>query len=459
MRLTLIALLTLSVAWLGAADVIDLAGIWRLALDRDDQGIAQQWSTRTLEKTVPFPCSLAAQGIGDPVTLATSWTGANQRGGWYKDDRYAPYRQEGAIKLSYWLTPDTVWKAPAWFQRDLDIPAEWKGKRLVLSLERAHIATQAWLDGRALGSCDSLSTAHVYDLGTAVAPGRHVLTLRVDNRVHIDVGHDSHSISDHTQGNWNGVVGAATLTATTPVWIAQLRTEPERATKRITVRGVLGNTGAAAGQGTVTVTVTGPGITPAPVSVPVSWQAAGGTFTASVDCGTGARDWDEFDPVTYRVEAVLAGHAAADHRLATTCGFRDIAANGNRLTINGRPLFLRGTLECSIFPKTGHPPTDTAEWRRILGVARAHGLNHLRFHSWCPPAAAFQVADEMGFYCQIEAASWANDSTTLGDGKPVDAWIHAETRRILDAYGNHPSFVLMLYGNEPGGPTEYSHIG
>ncbi|HZI31624.1 MAG TPA: hypothetical protein VFF11_04740, partial [Candidatus Binatia bacterium] len=79
------------------------------------------------------------------------------------------------------------------------------------------------------------------------------------------------------------------------------------------------------------------------------------------------------------------------------------------------------------------------------------GLNLIRFHSWCPPEAAFEAADELGFYFQIEAASWANQSTTLGDGRPVDAWVYAETKRILKTYGNHPSFVLMAYGNEPGG--------
>jgi len=93
---------------------------------------------------------------------------------------------------------------------------------------------------------------------------------------------------------------------------------------------------------------------------------------------------------------------------------------------------------------------DVDSWRRIIGIAKAYGLNLLRFHSWCPPEAAFVAADELGFYFHVETC-WANDSVTLGDGKPVDAWVYDETARILKAYGNHPSFLLMPYGNEPGG--------
>ena len=138
--------------------------------------------------------------------------------------------------------------------------------------------------------------------------------------------------------------------------------------------------------------------------------------------------------------------------------FATSAATARSSPSTAARLFFRGTLECAIFPRTGHPPTDVAEWKRIIRVCKAHGLNHIRFHSWCPPEAAFVAADEEGFYFYVEASSWANQSTTLGDGKPVDRWIYEETERILRYYGNHPSFVLMSYGNEPGGAKHKEYL-
>ena len=123
--------------------------------------------------------------------------------------------------------------------------------------------------------------------------------------------------------------------------------------------------------------------------------------------------------------------------------------------MNGRPIFLRGTLECCIFPLTGYPPTDVESWKRILTIARAHGLNHLRFHSWCPPEAAFVAADEMGFYYQVECSCWA----AFGSGTPVDQWVYDEADRMLKTYGNHPSFILMAPSNEPAGKERDAFLG
>ena len=120
---------------------------------------------------------------------------------------------------------------------------------------------------------------------------------------------------------------------------------------------------------------------------------------------------------------------------------------------------LRGTLECAIFPHTGYPPTDLASWQRIYRILKAHGLNHLRFHSWCPPAAAFDAADEAGVLLYVECGSWANQGASVGDGKPLDDWLKAEADRILRWYGNHPSFVLMSYGNEPAGRNQNRFLG
>jgi hypothetical protein len=173
-----------------------------------------------------------------------------------------------------------------------------------------------------------------------------------------------------------------------------------------------------------------------------------GSFAGMYPLSEDAALWDEFSAALHELEASIP----SGERRRVRFGLREVAADGRQLTINGRPLFIRATLECAIFPKTGHPPTDVAEWKRILEIARAHGLNSLRFHSWCPPEAAFIAGDELGFYFQVEAASWPNQSTGLGEGEPVDRWLEEESQRVLRTYGNHPSFLLMASGNEPGGP-------
>lgn len=94
---------------------------------------------------------------------------------------------------------------------------------------------------------------------------------------------------------------------------------------------------------------------------------------------------------------------------------------------------------------------DVASWERLFKIAKAHGLNHMRFHSWCPPEAAFVAADETGFYLQPEGPTWPNHGTSLGDGRFIDKYLYEETNRMMKEYGNHPSFTMLSGGNEPAG--------
>ncbi|MBI2927362.1 MAG: discoidin domain-containing protein [Verrucomicrobia bacterium] len=457
-----IALASLALSQASAADasnsrVLSLAGPWRFQLDRADVGVAERWFERALSQRVKLPGSLPAQGIGDDVTVETKWTGSIVDRSWFTAPEYEKHRRPGNVKVPFWLQPEKHYVGPAWYQRDFDIPAKWQGQRVVLSLERPHWETRVWVGSRLVGTNQSLSTPHDYDLGL-LPPGKHTLTVRVDNRLVVDVGHDSHSVSDHTQGNWNGIVGRLELRATPPVWIDELQVYPHVATKSVTVKGRIGNATGQPGRSRVVLHTDYAALLQSARAemkfLDVTWEVEGGTFETTLPLGTSPRLWDEFDPVLFHLSAALAPALATNVNFSNTVtfGLREFAAQGTQFVINGRKTFIRGTLECCIFPKTGHPPTDVAEWKRIIRVAKAHGLNNLRFHSWCPPEAAFVAADELGFYLHVEASSWANASTTLGDGKPVDRWLYEETDRILRYYGNHPSFVLMPYGNEPGGP-------
>jgi hypothetical protein len=202
--------------------------------------------------------------------------------------------------------------------------------------------------------------------------------------------------------------------------------------------------GAKAGTGTLSVTMQGKSLSGG--GIPIRWDETGGSVETEIDMGENVQSWDEFHPALQKLCLQLKGGQAEDQRIVSF-GMREIGVEGRELVLNGHKLFLRGTLECCIFPLTGYPPTDVASWKRVIRACQAHGLNHIRFHSWCPPDAAFVAADELGFYLSVEVDAWC----AVGDGQPVDAWLYKEGERILRAYGNHPSFLLMAYGNEPTG--------
>ncbi len=450
LRWSVLALL----AWIPLASTanpdINLAGTWRFQLDPADEGVTGRWFGRTLPERLRLPGSLQLQGFGNLPTRHSDWTsgiGASL----LDDPRFQRYIQAERFMCPFWLTPTRHYVGAAWYQRDVEIPPDWAQRRIVLHLERPHWQTMLWIDDRKVGVRDGLGVPHAYDLTEHLAPGSHRLTLRVDNRMIVPVGADAHSISDQTQGNWNGIVGELKLVSTPRVWIDDVQVFPDTARREVRLQVALGNHTGAAGSATLTArakTVSAVSEHAAAAkSWPVEWSANGNKLEFVYPLGEGALLWDEFQPNVYELSLELADGATALDTARTAFGLRELGIAGTQFTINGRRIFLRGTLECCVFPLTGYPATDVASWKRIMRVCRAHGLNHLRFHSWCPPEAAFIAADEVGMYLQAECSAWA----VFGEGTEVDTWVEREAERMLTAYGNHPSFMLMAASNEPHG--------
>ena len=131
--------------------------------------------------------------------------------------------------------------------------------------------------------------------------------------------------------------------------------------------------------------------------------------------------------------------------------FKDFHIEGQHFYANGHQIFLRGKHDACVWPLTGHVPMDVESWRQYLGDCAAYGLNHIRFHSWCPPEAAFVAADEFGIILQPELPFWGdfNEKDTV-----LMQFLHKEGENILRTYGHHPSFRMFALGNELWGSID-----
>jgi len=450
-----------------AADdtALDLSGAWRVRLDPDGVGASERWFAATLgaeTMALPGTTDLARKGLRldrERMRYAAdvdwnSWPASP-----------APARiDEAGHLVREWL-----WIGKAWYQRDVTIPASWRGRFVRLRLERVVWGTSVWIDDRYVGSGDSLVTEHRFDLGVLV-PGTHRLTVRVDNGPQLPIGTLGHGYGPETQSRWNGIVGELELVATQRAFVESLRALPAADRRSIRVEVVVRNTTGAVVAGDVRLRVRDQaGRELVHANRAVSVRPGRQIVKLDARLATPAAPWDEFH--TPRYEAVAAfvpsgSNAAVGDELSQRFGFRHIARSGRRIEINGRTVFLRGTLDCCVFPRTGHPPMTVAAWRRILSTAQRHGFNHVRFHTWCPPDAAFEAADELGVYLEPETAFWVDNWThTLGSKPPllgqdakVTDWVRREIRRIQHAYGHHPSFVLLSIGNEFGMSSDWELI-
>jgi hypothetical protein len=442
---------------------ISLKGPWRFQTDPEDIGIDQKWYQHKLKESVHLPGSMLENNKGDDLTLNTQWTGSIYDSSWYFRPDMEKYRQKGNLKFPFWLTPNKHYVGAAWYQREVEIPAYWKGQKIELFLERPHWETIVWIDTLQIGMQNSLSTPHRYDVSRIVTPGRHLMTIRVDNRIkEINVGPDSHSLTDHTQGNWNGIAGDINLHTTSPVFFSAIRLYTNIEDKFVQAEIFLSNMTGKDVSSKITLRVKSFNSEVHHVVETlvkeITVKNGESRIEINYPMGEAVQLWDEFNPSLYKMTAVVSDESGNTDEEEVQFGMRAFTLSGTRFEINKRQTFLRGTVENCLFPLTGYPPTDVEPWERVFTICKNYGLNHMRFHSWCPPEAAFRAADKLGFYLQVEGPSWANHGVKLGDGLPIDQYIYDETNRIVDAYGNHPSFCMMAYGNEPAGGNQVEYL-
>jgi beta-galactosidase len=422
----------------------DLGGMWRFALDRADSGVREQWFGRLLPDQIRLPGVLQSQGFGDEISTNTPWVLALYDRYWYLREDYRAYTEPRSTKVPFLSQPPRHYLGAAWYQRDVQIPTQWVNRRVVLSLERPHWETSVWVDGQKIGSDRSLVAPHVYEL-SAVSPGRHRLTIRVDNRMLMPYRPDAHSVSDSLAGSWNGIAGKIELTDTGRVWIDDVQVFPRLTQKSMLIKVRIGNVTGRSGAGTLTAIWPDVGI------VPVTWDEHGGSAEVEVPLRFDAPTWDEFHPRLQTLKLWLKG-AGIDEYKELRVGLREFHAEGKEFVLNGVPIIFRGTHSGGDFPLTGYPPTDVQSWKKLFETCRSWGLNHMRFHSWCPPEAAFAAADQLGFYLQPEPGMW----NEISPGTEMERMLYDETDRMIKAYGNHPSFMLLSASNEPKGKWKLS---
>ncbi len=441
---------------LSAQETIDLSGKWDFQIDRTEKGVTEKWYDKTLEDQILLPGSMAQRLKGDRPTVDTRWTGSLYDSSYFYNPYMEKYRKEDNFKLPFFLTPDRHYVGSAWYKKTVNIPNSWKNRRVVLHLERAHIETELWVNGKKAGNDNSLCVPHCYDITRFVKNGENTLALRINNSIEgVCVGADSHSVTDQTQGNWNGIVGRIELQSTPLLFIEDIQVYPDIHRKKATVKMILKQQ-KAQGSPKAEVNLTARSFNSSVihelpvVSRQVKLKKGKAEVEMELDFGDNMQLWNEFNPALYELTAEITSDKGTE-RQTRTFGMREFKIVGKNFYVNGQPTVLRGTVENCDFPLTGYAPMDVEAWERVFRICRNYGLNHMRFHSFCPPEAAFKAADLVGFYIQPEGPSWPNHGVKLGNGMYIDQYLLQETQRINKAYGNYASFCMMACGNEPAG--------
>jgi hypothetical protein len=424
---------------------IDISGIWSYEIDPEDIGIRENWFNKRLKNDgFKLPGTTNENKVGSPLDMK-------------------PVLDKDTVRS---LRAHYQYIGAAWYQREFTVPAEWKDRKIVLFLEKIIEDSTLWIDGNEVGVNNSLSTPHIYDISNYICAGeKQTLTIRIDNRDKLYLGTYSHSYTDETQSIWNGIVGKMELQCFDKVYFKDIKIFTDIHNKRVNIKAHIMNETGNEGLGKLCVKASSHNSEkahgPLPKEFDLNIAEGRNSFELQYEMGSDVLLWDEFSPSLYNLEVVinteLDGKLYKDER-NIVFGMREFKVKDNHFVVNNRNVFLRGNLECCIHPLTGYPPVDIGEWTRIFKTVKEYGLNHIRFHSWCPPEAAFLAADKLGIYLQVEGPIWL-DNWIIPVGAHAEhyKYIPEEAIRIIESFGNHPSFCMFSNGNELNGDFKLLH--
>lgn len=469
---------------------LNLSGTWQFALDGEKIGLRQEYYRRTaFEDTIDLPTTTAEA----------------------KKGRKGTERHIGHLTETYHF------EGYAWFLKEIEIPitTEETKKRFFFIMERTR-KSNVWVDGAYVGSFDSFYVEHRYELTQWLTPGTHTLVVMIDNTDYVSSG--GHMTSPDTQTNWNGILGEISLETVEDIAIEKLLIYPCRKDKNVELRLQLSHCGALSetcaevscrltrlrikegrdfehfeplytqaadtrrtwitenkGQDAPYIIETLAVLDSQIYNLPqceeqridslsqgkeqhseILQGLCSSVFSVEYLLGEDAKEWDEYNPFVYELTVRILRRGKVLCERTSHFGLRDLTHQERILYCNNNEIFLRGTHDGMIFPLTGYAPMDLNSWLRVYGTSKEYGLNHYRYHTCCPPKAAFLAAAYLGIYVQAELAFWGSIYNKEEEQCNINQqeFLLEEGIRALDAFGDLPSFFGMSMGNELWGSKE-----
>lgn len=392
---------------------INLAGKWQFKLDTANLGIEQKWYNIHLLDSLNLPGTMDLNEKGFKNTDSTTM------------HLNRVYKYEGV----------------AWYRKKVKIPESFQDKNIQLFLERTK-PSKIWIDSTFVGSSNLLQSAQQFDVSNYLTPGDHYITIQINNDLKLTPYGNVHIYSDDTQTNWNGIIGDLYLEASPKTYISNLQVftaiDQQKIDIELEIENQL-NFEKLEIELLLEKTINGKTTQLTSKKVNIAFQPKINlTYLFDEEINL----WDEYQQPLYKLTSVISNGTTKDSK-SVNFGMRKFQAKGKQFAINNRITFLRGKHEAAVFPLTGFPPMNVEEWIRVYKIAKSYGINHYRFHTYCPPEAAFIAADQEGIYLQAELPFWGGlESDTIAKQQLEEGFA------LLKSYANHPSFVLFSPGNE-----------
>ncbi|MFE6487434.1 glycoside hydrolase family 2 TIM barrel-domain containing protein, partial [Streptomyces sp. NPDC057757] len=377
------------------------------------------------------------------------WASAQVPGAWtLQDTGDLPWYTNAQMPWGEFPPASPAANPTGLYEREVEVPAEWAGRRIVLQVGAAESVLLVHVDGRPVGVSKDSHLAAEYDLSAVVRPGSaHTVRLTVVK------WSDASHVEDQDQWWHGGITRPVLLYATDPLYLADV-TVRTRLDGELRVDCKVRHTSGPLPQGWCVTGELDDQLLVQDTEFDRFNEEDGrvSDFLGEARLGTvvdDVRAWTAETPELYGLTVRLhrPDGTVADtsfHRV----GFREVEIRGRDLLLNGERIYVRGVNRHDFHPLTGRTVTYE-EMRADLELLKRFGFNAIRAAHYPNDPSLLDLADELGFYVVDEADIESHDHAheIADDPRYLGAFVDRVSRMALRDK-NHPSVIIWSLGNE-----------
>ena len=423
--------------------VLNLDGVWNFATDPENQGEAAKWyQPGTALPAMPLP-GYAPEANGT-IRVPGTWS------------------SQGYGTETKQLRHQFIGKG--WYQRQVQIPQEWAGRRTFLVISGIMRYSKAWIDGQFLGEHIGYLSAQEYDITPYVTPGQTAtLTIQVDSKQRYEIdplfGASTYTDTGFSDMTWGGIWGHVLLESRTDGWLSDLFVQPTLADSSCSASAAINGKADVADAAKLEV-FDKSGLRVAEAAVKLDSQHAAGQPVTIKAPLPGAALWTPDSPTLYTARLSLLQGGKVVDAMESRFGMREFTTDGPHILLNGKRIMLRGYGDDHVYPEQGAMPSDKELHLARLRTIKSYGFNHVRHHSTFMPPEYYDACDEIGMICAAEfpicyepyipgtGERWKANVPPNTDPQPALDTYHREWAAAIKRYRNHPSIMSWVMGNE-----------
>ena len=351
----------------------------------------------------------------------------------YVDDAWETVRlPHTCVETPLHYFDESIYQMESCYRRHLDIPEEWKGKKILLTVDGAAHESEVFVNGEKAGEHHNGYTAFTMDISEMLSYGENnVVTVRVDSRENLNVPPFGHVIDYITYG---GLYREVYLEVKEQSFIEDVfvRSTFSENMAKAQVISEISLAGDAAGM-KVRQSMWKKGEEDAQA---LGEELAKEQMTLEYPAGS-PELWDLEHPALYEVKTeLLDGGRVVDEKIVTM-GFRIARFEADGFYLNGRKVKLRGLNRHQSFPYVGYAMPESMQRRDAVILKEELGVNAVRTSHYPQSHYFLEQCDKIGLLVFTEIPGWQH----IGD----EAWKRQAVENVKEMviqYRNHPSIIL-----------------